>query len=126
MPYISTPEVAAKRKALKEAFPKYKFSVTRHHYSRIDVIVLRADIDLIQSDKAHLNQNQRPYCQVSLTQSAIKKEWTGEAQEALLKMYDIIEGDNGTLVNDADYGDVPNFYTHLSIGDFDKDFIIVP
>ena len=41
MAYISTPEVAAIRKQLKEQMPEYKFSVKRDHTSSVTVAFMK-------------------------------------------------------------------------------------
>ena len=41
MAYITTEEVRAIRNALKEAFPKYRFSVKKQHHSKVDVDVIK-------------------------------------------------------------------------------------
>ena len=125
MPYIDKNQMQEKRKALKAAFPKCKFSITRRHHSSINVIVLEAPIDFLKTNDTvseHKNQNDKRYIQVPLNKSTIKGIWTGEAQEALIKMHDILEDGNRTVDEHPDYGNVPQFYTHLTIGDWDKDF----
>jgi hypothetical protein len=47
MPYISTRKVAEKRKAIKKAFPNWKFSITKEHHSSLHVIILEADMELL-------------------------------------------------------------------------------
>ena len=41
MAYISTPEVAAIRKQLKEQLPQYKFSVKKDHHSSVTVSFIK-------------------------------------------------------------------------------------
>ena len=41
MAYISTPEVAAIRKQLKEQLPQYKFSVKKDHHSSVTVAFMK-------------------------------------------------------------------------------------
>ena len=41
MAYISTPEVAAIRKQLKEQMPEYKFSVVRDHHSSVTISMMK-------------------------------------------------------------------------------------
>jgi hypothetical protein len=123
MPYIRTEEVAAKRKAFKEAFPEYKFSIVRHHHSSINVTILQSPINFFEG--AQFNPDERKYIQVPLNKSTIKENWKGEAQEALLKMYDILESNNRTVTQDADYGSIPQFYTRLSIGDYERECKII-
>ena len=119
MPYIRTEEVAAKRKQFKDAFPGYKFSIVRRHHISIDVTILESPVDFFEGTR--FAEGERKYIQVPLNTYSIKELWKGEAQEVLLKMYEILEGDNRTVVVDGDYGAIPQFYTHLSIGDWDRE-----
>lgn len=40
MPYIESTTVVLIRKQVKEALPAFKFSVTREHYSKVNVSIL--------------------------------------------------------------------------------------
>lgn len=116
MPYISTEQIAEKRKAIKLAFPNWKFSITRRHYSSIDVVILEADIKL--TDKADEGVNTY----------YIKDHYKDntEVMEALQKIVDIMDESNATVSIDGDYGAIPKFYTRLSIGAWDKPFKFIP
>lgn len=116
MPYITTEQVNEKRKAIKNAFPNWKFSITKKHHSSIDVVILEADINLTEKQ----NESVNPYY--------VKDHYKDnkEVMEALQKIVDILEGDNETISVDGDYGAIPKFYTHLSIGKWDKPFKYVP
>lgn len=48
MPYISSQDVAAKRKAIRAAFPQFKFSVTKDGHSGITVAVMAGPMDLLR------------------------------------------------------------------------------
>lgn len=112
MPYITNEQVDEKRKAIKKTFPNWKFSITKKHHSSIDVVILEADINLTEKQ----NESVNPYY--------VKDHYkdNNEVMEALQKIVDILEGDNETLYHDGDYGNIPKFYTHLSIGAWDKPF----
>jgi len=45
MAYIKTEEVKQIREALKNKYPNIKWSITREHYSNINVCILKSDID---------------------------------------------------------------------------------
>jgi len=111
MPYISTEEVKKRREVLKEAFPKIKFSVTCRHYSEIRVSVMEAPFKI---EKEHKRVNE--YC--------IKEDYKDfpEVRDFLLKIKEIIDAGNYTLVNDGDYGEVPCFYIHIEFGKWDRPY----
>lgn len=113
MPYITTEQVNEKRKAIKNAFPNWKFSITKKHHSSIDVVILEADIKLTEKENEGVNTYY------------VKDHYKDapEVMEALQRIVDILEGDNETLYHDGDYGNIPKFYTHLSIGKWDKPFV---
>ena len=47
-----------------------------------------------------------------------------EVCEVLCKINDIMRKDNEIVSEDGDYGSIPNFYTHLEIGRWDKPFVM--
>jgi hypothetical protein len=118
MPYISTQEVAEKRKAIKEAFPNWKFSIVREHYSSLNVCIMEADINLLDDENM-----ERGYQGVN--QFYIKDHFQGEVKEKLQQIYDIMREGNRIISEDADYGSIPSFYTNISIGKWDKRFMVV-
>jgi hypothetical protein len=115
MPYINKEEVKAKRDAIKKAFPDFKFSIVCKNYSTISIHILEGNIEL-KKERSQINN------------WLIDKEYSDnpEAKEMLQKVYDIANGGNGVEVVDGDYGTVPNFYVHLEIGAWDKDYIFKP
>ena len=113
MPYITSEEIAAKRTAIKKAFPNWKFSITRRHYSTIFVAVMAAPIQLTEKEDGYEQLN-RFYLQ---------NRFKGEALEAMTKINNIAASGVRELVNDGDYGSVPTFYVDLNIGQWDKPFV---
>ena len=131
MAYISAQDVAAIRKELKEAFPKWKFSVRKGSGS------LSVDVNIMQGtcafEEAFQNSFQgKRYAQVN--QYWIDQHYADpEDKQALLKINEIMHhapGRAGGKVyydrSDAmtDYFDTA-FYTHLSIGQWDKEYTCV-
>ena len=112
MPYITNEQMTAKRNAIKKAFPNWRFSITRLHYSTISVDILEAPIDLINKEG---NRHVNPFY--------IKDQFEGEVKESLQKIYEIASEGKRELVYDQDYGSVPTFYTDINIGKWDKPFI---
>ena len=126
MAYISATDVAAIRAELKQAFPNWKFSVRKGAGSlSVDVTVLQGDVDF--SENLH-----NGYCQVN--QYWIDSHWASfEAREALNKINDIMHNAPGRAggkvffdESDAmtDYFHTA-FYTHLSIGAWNKNYALV-
>jgi hypothetical protein len=124
MAYITAQDVKAIREELKVAFPKWKFSVRKGSGSlSVDVTILRGTVDFSENFK------DRRHCQVN--QYWIDSHWTDyEAKEALKRINEIMHNAPGRAGgrkfydnSDAmtDYFDTA-FYTHLSIGQWDKDY----
>ena len=118
MAYISKEDVQAIRAELKQAFPKWKFSV-RKGSGRLSV-----DVNIMQGTCAFEGKD---YAQVN--QYWIKDHWQDEQdREALIKINEIMHNAPGRAggrvyfdESDAmtDYFHTA-FYTHLSIGQWDK------
>ena len=114
MPYISKEQVAAKRKAIKAAFPEYKISVRNINYSKIDASILAGPIALTEKTNGYEQVNQ----------FYIKDNYKDrpETAQVLQGIVDILKADQTELTYDGDYGSVPTFYVGLSIGDWDKPY----
>ncbi len=114
MPYISKESVALKRKLLKAKFPDYKLSVVCRNYSKIDVSILEGPLELLSKDNPYGYETINPYY--------INGD---DAKVELLKgIRDIIDQDNGVISTDSDYGEIPDFYIGISIGRWDKPYIV--
>ena len=120
MAYISAQDVAAIRAELKQAFPKWKFSVRKGSGSlSVDVTILRGTCAF----------EGKTYQQVN--QYWIDSHWTDyEDAEALKRINEIMHNAPGRAggkvffdESDAmtDYFHTA-FYTHLSIGAWDKNY----
>jgi len=111
MPYIEKEEVKERRKLLKKEFPNFKFSIVREHYSTIVVSILESPF-AIEKDCEQVNH------------FYIKEHYKDNPElcETLLKIKNIINNGNYTVVNDGDYGAVPSFYISISFGKWDKPY----
>ena len=125
MAYISAQDVNAIRTELKQAFPGWKFSVRKGSGSlSVDVTIQKGTVDFSENF-----QMGRRTCQVN--QYWIDSNWQDlEARAALNKINEIMHNAPGRAGgkkfydnSDAmvDYFDTA-FYTHLSIGAWDKDY----
>jgi hypothetical protein len=109
MPYIDKNQVAEIRKELKSKFPEFKFSVTRSDYSGVRIVILSGNIDFNFTYR-HINQYH------------IDSTYTGAAKRFLTLILNYATKDQYELVNDADYGSVPNFYVDINVGDWDRPY----
>ena len=128
MAYISANDVAAIRAELKQAFPKWKFSVRKASGGlAVDVTILKGTCSF---EEGFQNSFQgKRHCQVN--QYWIDSNWCdAEDKAALKKINEIMHnapGRAGGKVfydrSDAmtDYFDTA-FYTHLSIGQWNRDY----
>ena len=123
MAYISAEDVKAIRQELKAQFPKWKFAVRKGSGS------LSVDVNILQGTAAFEGKD---YAQVN--QYWIKDRWKDEDDQAVLvKINEIMHNAPGRAggkqffdESDAmtDYFHTA-FYTHLSIGKWDKDYACV-
>ena len=119
MPYISNEEVTKKRKAIKAAFPNWKFSITKEHYTSIHVAILEADIELMSHEEMI---EHRGYVQVNHYYIHEHYADRPEIMKALQDIADIMKEGKKESSFDGDYGSIPNFYVNLRIGEYSKPF----
>ena len=123
MAYISKEDVQAIRAELKAQFPKWTFGVRKGSGS------LSVDVNILQGTCAFEGKD---YAQVN--QYWIKDHWKDEDdQKALIQINEIMHNAPGRAggrvyfdESDAmtDYFHTA-FYTHLSIGQWDKKYVVV-
>ena len=121
MPYITKDQVKAKRAALKAALPAYKLSVTTEHYSGIKVAIMAGPTDF-GTEYTQLN----PY--INYREERYNNS-TGEwdpgnphIQDVLDIVMPILNEGKGEGFEDSDYGHVPDYYTWVHIGKWDKPY----
>ena len=122
MPYITKEQVKAKRKALKEALPEYKLSITTEHYSGIKVAIMRGPSTLHGSTYEQLN----PYIDYRAERyNSNTDTWDSNPpiQDVLDIVMPILNEGKGEGFQDSDYGHVPDYYTWVHIGKWDKPYI---
>jgi hypothetical protein len=123
MAYISKEDVQAIRQELKQQFPRWKFSVRKGAGSlSVDVNILQGTASFEGKDYAQVNQYW------------IKDHWQdADDQKCLLQINEIMHNAPGRAggrvyfdESDAmtDYFHTA-FYTHLSIGQWDKRYVVV-
>ena len=119
MPYITTERVSEIRKELKKEFPSKKgwtLSITKRNYSTVCVDILSAPFQLLVGE--------RKYEQVNGFYINDHYKDKPQIAEALSKIQSIISKGNRTVSVDGDYGNIPEFYTQLSIGRWNKEFVV--
>lgn len=120
MPYITKDQVKAKRAALKAALPAYKLSVTTEHYSGIKVAIMAGPTDF-GTEYTQLN----PYIDYREERyNSNTGEWDSNPhiQDVLDIVMPILNEGKGEGFEDSDYGHVPDYYTWVHIGKWDKPY----
>ena len=121
MAYITANDVAAIRNELKQAFPKWKFSVRKGSGSlSVDVTILKGTASFEGKTNAQVNQYW------------IDSHWTdAEDKMVLNKINEIMHNAPGRVNPDRKFFDHSDamtdyfhtaFYTHLGIGSWDKPY----
>jgi hypothetical protein len=123
MAYISADDVKAIRTELKQAFPTWKFAVRKGSGSlSVDVTILQGTARFAGNTNAQVN----PYW--------IEQHWKDEQDRAVLtKINEIMHNAPGRAGGKVyfDESDIQSdyfhtaFYTHLSIGSWDKPYALV-
>ena len=116
MSYISSQEVAQKRKELKLTFPNLKLSVTGRDHAVISVTILSGPKELTPPNRVYESINHF-YIAKNYKEEPVKRK-------TLERIYDIINTGNSQITYDSDYGSIPQFYTRISIGEWDKPYQI--
>ena len=121
MPYITKDQVKAKRAALKAALPQYKLSVTTEHFSGIKVAIMAGPTDFgteYQQLNPYINYREERY-------NNSTGEWdpgNPHIQDVLDIVMPILNEGKGEGFEDSDYGHVPDYYTWVHIGKWDKPY----
>lgn len=111
MPYISPETVKEMRIKLKKKLPQFKLSVRTENYSSVCVTLVSGPVDFGTK-----------YTQVN--NFYINEHWTGDRRTVLNAIQNIIGKGCGVEVEDGDYGSVPDWYTRIHIGRWDKDYVV--
>ena len=120
MPYITKDQVKAKRASLKAALPAYKLSVTTEHYSGIKVAIMAGPTDFgteYTQLNPHINYREERY-----NSTTGQYESNPHIQDVLDIVMPILNEGMGEGFEDSDYGHVPDYYTWVHIGKWDKPY----
>lgn len=122
MAYISTPEVAAIRKQLKDRFPQLKFGVRKQHYSSVVITIKSGTVDFSDLLDEH------GYAQTN-------QYWLhrmGEHQELFEEIYKVIKTAPASIEGGREWFDDSDsmtdyfhtaFYMSVNIGSWDKPYV---
>ena len=120
MPYITKDQVKAKRAALKAALPAYKLSVTTEHFSGIKVAIMAGPTDF-GTEYTQLNPYIN-YREERYNSSTGEWESNPHIQDVLDIVMPILNEGMGEGFEDSDYGHIPDYYTWVHIGKWDKPY----
>lgn len=112
MPYINAEEVKKIRQSLKEALPKFKFSVVKDGYSAVRIAIMQGPVAFGANDRQVNQYHYRNH------------DYTPEQMKVLDKIMEAISNAHPRVIEseDADYGSIPNYYLTLSIGKWNKPY----
>lgn len=117
MAYVTSPQVAHVRKALKAAFPEFKFSVTGGGTPAIIISLMEGSVDL--SKDAPTGYIQLDPCWLRPTNNEeLYRKILDTAMNALGDSGDVLFGDSDALV-DYPY---TAYYYYLNIGKLNKPY----
>ena len=122
MPYITKEQVTQKRKELKAALPEYKLSITTEDYAGIKVAIMAGPTDL-GTGYCQLN----PYTDYrGVTWNRYTEEYDSNPpiQDLLDIIMPILNEGKGASYEDSDYGSIPDYYTWVHVGKWDKAYEI--
>lgn len=112
MPYISADRVKEIRNQLKKEFPAVKFSVTKYHGSGVNIDILAAPFQF--------EIHKSGYTSISLYD--IRRQYSGEQQSFLSRIYQIANEGNRIVNTGGDYGTEYSFYVNISLGTWEKHY----
>jgi hypothetical protein len=122
MPYITKDQVTAKRKQLKSALPDYKLSITTEHYSGIKVAIMSGPTDF-GTEYSQLNPH-HDYRAETWNRYTEDYESNPSIQDVMDVIMPILNEGKGDSHEDGDYGMIPDYYTWVHIGKWDKPYVI--
>ena len=122
MPHITKDQVKAKRAALKAALPAYKLSVTTEHFSGIKVAIMAGPTDF-GTEYTQLNPY-IDYREARYNSNTGQYDSNPHIQAVLDIVMPILNEGKGEGHEDSDYGLIPDYYTWVHIGKWDKPYQI--
>ena len=113
MAYIKAEQVKSIRDQIKQAYPKYKWSVTRRHHTTVVIVLRESDLPY---DGQHIQVNQYYLKETEKlnTKAKLIFQHVMEICNSVERCYNRNAGDMG-----ADYAD-NTYFIDLDIGEWDK------
>lgn len=104
------------RKELKEKFPLIKFSIRKD--SNSIRVALMAGPAMFSTSVVERGRH--------VSEWWLDKAFPNNQQavDVMTEIFAIINQDNYTVVVDGDYGAIPSYYVTVTIGQWDKDYIV--
>ena len=121
MPFISKDRVKEIRTQIKKEFSKFKFSITKRHYSSVYIKILSGPIQLMHPE--YLLRGHEPVNHFYIQDHF--KDMPAEVSNMLYRIYQIANFGNYTESVDGDYGYIPSFYVNIDIGDWDRPYKVI-
>lgn len=121
MPYITKEQIKTKREALKKALPEFKLSITNSNYSGIQVSIMRGPVNF-GTTYEQLN-TYRDYREERWDRDKNDYVSRPEIADVMERIMPILNDGLGEGFQDSDYGHVPDYYTWVHIGKWDKPYM---
>ena len=113
-----TPEIVELvRNWIKETYPKYRFSVSRHHYNSIHIYLVKADFEAFKKDKGVVFHHDVNHYHIDNNDTL-----TDRAKEVMKNVCDFVMSynfDDSDAMTDYFH---TNFYLTLAIGSYRKPY----
>lgn len=115
MPYLDPKLTKKVRKELKKRYPDFKFSVRTVDNMCMRVVIREAPYDLLEG-------TDKTYEQINDFHIDEFYEDEPRKRDLLKEISSIMQCEKKTMFRDGDYGNIPNYYTRLSIGEWNRPF----
>ena len=113
-----TPEIVELvRNWIKETYPKYKFSVSRHHYNSIHIYLIKADFEAFKKDKGVVFHHDVNHYNIDGDQTL-----TDRAKEVMKNVCDFVMSYNFDDSDPMTDYFCTNFYLTLGVGTYKKPY----
>ena len=105
------------RNWIKETYPKYKFSVSRHHYNSIHIYLVKADFEAFKKDKGVVFHHDVNHYNIDGDQTL-----TDRAKEVMKNVCDFVMSYNFDDSDPMTDYFCTNFYLTLGVGTYKKPY----
>ena len=113
-----TPEIVELvRNWIKETYPKYKFSISRHHYNSIHIYLVKADFEAFRKDKGVVFHHDVNHYNIDGDQTL-----TDRAKEVMKNVCDFVMSYNFDDSDPMTDYFCTNFYLTLGVGTYKKPY----